>query len=65
MASNLTKMTDQTQMRQRQEGNRPLPSVGRDHGLHAVWQQMSREEEMRLMRRGIWSPMSMTPDQGG
>ena len=55
---------DQDQIRQRQEGIRPLPPVGRARGLLAIWEQTRREEEMRIRRRDIWSPVSVTPDQG-
>ena len=51
-------MTDQDQNRQgqRQEGMRPLSIVGRARGLITVWEQMQREEEMRL-RRGESGPL--------
>ena len=55
---------DQDQIRQRQESIRPLPSVGRARGLITIWEQTRREEEMRLRRGGIWTPMSETAGQG-
>ena len=48
-------MNDQDQNRQgqRQEGMRPLPTVGRSRELMVVWERTRREE---VMRRGrIWT----------
>ena len=43
---------------------RALPPVGRARGLLAIWQETRREQEIRLRRGGIWSPVSVTPGQG-
>ena len=58
-------MTDQDQHRQgqRQEGMRPLPTVGRAGGLIAVWEWTRREDGMRRGEFGLWvqeQPWSVT-----